>query len=98
MYWQEIQLFLGEIGIEDLNQVDYGDTTAVDDDEVPVFWCCGVTALEAIKEAKPDLAFTHSPGCMYVSDLKQEKTNKDPNPSKVRFRLAIQVLKAVKYW
>lgn len=61
-----------KIGITCLSQIDYGEVTPVKSDEVPVFWCCGVTALEAIKNAKPSVSFTHSPGCMYISDLKQD--------------------------
>jgi len=39
---------------------------------VPVFWCCGVTGLEALKSANIDLAFTHAAGHMFITDLKQE--------------------------
>jgi len=39
--------------------------------EVPVFWACGVTPQLAILEAKPEIAITHSPGHMFVTDLRE---------------------------
>ncbi|NER52027.1 MAG: DUF1445 domain-containing protein, partial [Symploca sp. SIO1A3] len=60
------------IGIQDLNQPDYGDAVTVYDGEVPVFWTCGVTTQLAILQAKPELAITHAPGHMFISDLKDE--------------------------
>jgi uncharacterized protein YcsI (UPF0317 family) len=60
------------IGIEDLASPDYGDAVTLRDDEVPVFWACGVTTQTAILQAKPEFAITHSPGYMFVSDLKDE--------------------------
>lgn len=62
----------GLIGIEDLASPDYGDAVTLRDDEVPVFWACGVTTQTAILQAKPEFAITHSPGYMFVSDLKDE--------------------------
>ncbi|MBN3296130.1 GLUCM protein, partial [Amia calva] len=58
----------GLIGVEDLSRPDYGDAVELGQGNVPVFWACGVTGLEAVKSCKPALAFTHSPGCMFVSD------------------------------
>ncbi len=58
------------IGIVDLNRPDYGDPVTVRPDEVPVFWACGVTPTEAILRAKPDLAVTHEPGHMFITDLR----------------------------
>ncbi len=57
------------IGIADLQAPDYGDAVTVNAGELPVFWACGVTPQVAIKNAQPDLAFSHSPGCMLVTDL-----------------------------
>jgi len=56
------------IGIRDLSRPDYGDAVTIGDGELPVFWACGVTPQAAIVEAKPPLAITHSPGCMFVTD------------------------------
>lgn len=61
-----------EIGINDLTHPDYGDAVTVRDHEVPVFWACGVTTQTAILQAKPELAITHAPGYMFLTDLKDE--------------------------
>jgi uncharacterized protein YcsI (UPF0317 family) len=57
------------IGIADLAKPDFGDPVPVADDELPVFWACGVTPQVAIMSAKPDLAITHAPGRMIVTDM-----------------------------
>lgn len=57
------------IGIEDLERPDYGDAVGMRPGEVPVFWACGVTPMEAVIHAKPDLAITHDPGHMFVTDV-----------------------------
>lgn len=58
------------IGIDDIASPDYGDAVALADDELPVFWACGVTPQLALETAKPPFAITHSPGCMLVTDLR----------------------------
>ena len=60
------------IGIHDLARPDFGDPVRIADDEVPVFWACGVTPQLALVAARPPLAITHSPGCMFVTDLRNE--------------------------
>ena len=62
-----------QIGIADLNHPDFGDAVPVAADELPVFWACGVTPQAAIMAVKPPLAITHSPGCMFVTDLRDEE-------------------------
>ncbi len=57
------------IGIADLAAPDFGDPVPLAPGEIPVFWACGVTPQLALAAAKPDLAFTHAPGCMFVTDL-----------------------------
>jgi uncharacterized protein YcsI (UPF0317 family) len=57
------------IGIEDIGQPDYGDAVPVADDEIPVFWACGVTPQAALLQAGPPLAIGHEPGCMLITDL-----------------------------
>ncbi|MBN9671366.1 putative hydro-lyase [Roseibium aggregatum] len=59
----------GAIGIEDLGRPDWGDPVAVREDEVPVFWACGVTPQVAVMTAKPPLAITHAPGAMLIADV-----------------------------
>ena len=58
------------IGIRDLAKPDYGDAVEVAEDELPVFWACGVTPQAVIAAARPSFAITHAPGCMLVTDLK----------------------------
>lgn len=61
------------IGIGNLGKPDYGDPVPVDNDELPVFWACGVTPQAAISEAKPDFCITHAPGSMLITDLRNTK-------------------------
>jgi len=58
------------IGITDINKPDYGDAVHINDDEIPVFWACGVTPQAVIAAAKVPFAITHAPGVMLVTDLK----------------------------
>jgi len=67
-----------EIGIEDLSHPDYGDAVTIRPGEVPVFWACGVTPIEAIMQAKPDLAITHEPGHMFVTDVRDRDLRRLP--------------------
>ena len=57
------------IGIDDISRPDYGDAVPVEDDEIPVFWACGVTPQAVIAAAKLPFALTHAPGMMLVTDL-----------------------------
>jgi uncharacterized protein YcsI (UPF0317 family) len=60
------------IGIADLDKPDYGDAVTINDDEIPVFWACGVTPQAVIAAAKVPFAMTHAPGLMLVTDLKNK--------------------------
>ena len=62
-----------QIGIADLQRPDYGDAVPLHADEMPVFWACGVTPQAAIARARPDFCITHAPGCMLVTDLKNQQ-------------------------
>uniref|UniRef100_A0A671TFS5 D-glutamate cyclase n=1 Tax=Sparus aurata TaxID=8175 RepID=A0A671TFS5_SPAAU len=66
------------LGIPDLSRPDYGDGVELQPGDVPVFWACGVTAIEAILSSKPSLAFSHSPGCMFLTDVPDSSS---PPPS-----------------
>ncbi|GHE20517.1 UPF0317 protein [Halomonas urumqiensis] len=57
------------IGISDIHSPDYGDTVSVGDDELPVFWACGVTPQQVLMDAGVEFAITHSPGHMLVTDI-----------------------------
>ena len=62
-----------QIGIQDLARPDFGDPVPVHADELPVFWACGVTPQSVIMAARPPLVITHSPGCMFVTDGRDEE-------------------------
>lgn len=61
------------IGIGDLSQPDFGEAVPIQTGELPVFWACGVTPQAAVMAAKPEFCITHSPGCMLVTDLRDEE-------------------------
>ncbi|NXA37085.1 GLUCM protein, partial [Eudromia elegans] len=63
----------GLLGIQDLSRPDYGDPVHLHPGDIPVFWACGVTGIEAIINCRSPLAFTHSPGCMFITDLKDNE-------------------------
>jgi uncharacterized protein YcsI (UPF0317 family) len=56
------------IGIADIAKPDWGDAVPINDDEIPVFWACGVTPQSVIMAVKPDFCITHYPGAMLVTD------------------------------
>ena len=56
------------IGVQDINRPDYGEAIAVQSDELPVFWACGVTPQAVIAAAKLEFAITHAPGSMLMTD------------------------------
>ncbi|RCK44754.1 hypothetical protein TH25_19000 [Thalassospira profundimaris] len=60
------------IGIADIGKPDFGDEPVLNDGDIPVFWACGVTPQMAIRNAQPDLAITHEPGLMLVTDVLAE--------------------------
>lgn len=61
------------LGIADVMEPDFGESVTIQPGEVPVFWACGVTPQLALLAAKPEIAITHSPGCMFVTDLRDEQ-------------------------
>ena len=58
-----------QLGIDDLLHPDYGDPPVLREDDVPVFWGCGVTPQSVIVASAIPFAITHEPGHMFVSDL-----------------------------
>lgn len=58
------------IGIADIDRPWVGDPTEVRIDELPVFWACGVTPQSVVRNARPPLCITHTPGHMLVTDLR----------------------------
>ena len=57
------------IGISDISNPDYGDAVTIKDNEVPVFWACGVTPQLVLEQTKPPFCITHSPGKMLITDI-----------------------------
>lgn len=57
------------IGIEQLDNPLVGDAVTVHDDELPVFWGCGITPQYSLLAARPDVAITHKPGCLLIGDV-----------------------------
>ncbi len=62
------------IGIGDIGAPDWGDAVPIAEDEVPVFWGCGVTSQVAIGNARPALCITHAPGCMLITEINETST------------------------
>ena len=58
------------IGIDDLTSVQWGKYNPPGPDDVPVFWACGVTPQAIAMTCGVPEMITHSPGHMFVSDLK----------------------------
>jgi uncharacterized protein YcsI (UPF0317 family) len=61
-----------ELGIDDVGSPQYGDAVPVEEDEIPAFWACGVTAQAAIERSRIPFAITHAPGHMFITDLRVE--------------------------
>lgn len=57
------------IGIANLRQPWAGDATDVLEDELPLYWACGITPQSVVLDARPSLCITHAPGHMLVTDL-----------------------------
>lgn len=57
------------IGIRNLARPEYGDAVEIHDDEIPVFWACGVTPQSAIESARLPFAIAHKPGHMLMTDI-----------------------------
>jgi uncharacterized protein YcsI (UPF0317 family) len=67
-----------DLGIADLAEPDYGDPVPVRDDEVPVFWPCGVTAQAAAVCGRIPRMISHAPGHMFVTDLPLDRVSRRP--------------------
>jgi len=61
------------IGIKDINKPDHGDAVPIKDDEMPVFWACGVTPQSVVATVKPEFCITHYPGSMLVTDRRNSE-------------------------
>ena len=61
------------IGADELSKPHWGDAVTLRDDDVPVFWACGVTPQTAIEGAKLPLVITHAPGHMFIADIQDHE-------------------------
>lgn len=66
------------IGIADLQKPDWGDPVPVQDDEIPVYWACGVTPQNVLVNARLPFCMTHAPGHMLIADLSETLTEQNP--------------------
>jgi uncharacterized protein YcsI (UPF0317 family) len=58
-----------EIGVKDIMNPEYGDPPRpLKNNEIPVFWACGVTPQLILEKSKLDFCITHKPGCMLITD------------------------------
>ncbi len=60
------------IGITDLKKPNWGDSYTLHDDQIPVFWACGVTSQVVINRANLPFSITHKPGHMLITDLSED--------------------------
>jgi uncharacterized protein YcsI (UPF0317 family) len=68
------QIGIGDLHvIADLAKPDYGDAVPIKDDEIPVFWACGVTPQSVVQTVKPEFCITHYPGSMLVTDRRNSE-------------------------
>ena len=58
------------LGIKDIGKPDWGDAQQFKPGDVPVFWACGVTPQAVALASKPPFMITHSPGNMFISDVR----------------------------
>ncbi len=58
------------LGIRDLDVPDFGDPPVLEEGDVPVFWACGVTPQAMVMESRPEIAITHAPGHMLITDAR----------------------------
>lgn len=57
------------IGIKDITQPVFGEYYPLEEDEVPVFWACGITPQLCADRAKISIMITHKPGHLLICDF-----------------------------
>jgi uncharacterized protein YcsI (UPF0317 family) len=60
------------LGIADLGRPDFGEVLLPLPNEVPMFWGCGLTAIEALEQARLPFFITHAAGAMLVTDVRND--------------------------
>ena len=61
------------IGINDISRPDYGDVVEIRENELPVFWACGVTPQAVVMSSKPSYCITHAPGHMLILNERNDQ-------------------------
>ena len=56
------------LGVRNLAEPEFGDPIEIAEDQIPVFWGCGVTPQAVAMKVAPSLMITHSPGHMFITD------------------------------
>ncbi len=56
------------LGVRALGEPEFGEAIEIRENEIPIFWACGVTPQAVARRARPPLMITHSPGHMFVTD------------------------------
>ena len=56
------------LGVKDLDEPEFGESIEMGEDQIPVFWACGVTPQAVAMSARPPVMITHSPGHMFITD------------------------------
>lgn len=56
------------IGIHDLQAQCETEVVPLTEEDVLLFWGCGVTPQLAVEKARPEICITHTPGYMLVTD------------------------------
>ncbi len=62
-----------EIGITDVMAPDFGDAVDIPPGHIPVFWACGVTPQAVVMDSQPELAITHAPGKMLITNARDSQ-------------------------
>ncbi|MBN2009177.1 putative hydro-lyase [candidate division KSB1 bacterium] len=62
-----------ELGISDITQPDFGDAVPLSEEDVTVFWACGVTSQMAALHANLPIFISHAPGHMFITDRKHQE-------------------------
>ncbi|WP_407066411.1 putative hydro-lyase [Jannaschia seohaensis] len=70
------------LGIADLDAPDWGEPVEIRAGEVPLYWACGVTPQNVLRDAGLPLCITHAPGHMLIADVAE-----DVQPSPANYKI-----------
>lgn len=61
------------LGVRNLDAPEFGEAVEIAEDQIPVFWACGVTPQAVAMKARPPFMITHSPGHMFITDRRHSE-------------------------